>query len=483
MRWRRPLLLLLLTMAMRVPSFIRPIMDIDEAEYASIACRMLDGGLPYRDGVEIKFPGTLYMYRWIFMLFGRYNMLAVHIVCALCTFATALICCRIARRLSGEQAGWWAAALYAVFSVGFYSKMQAANTEMFAVFPAAIAVLVFLRGHRFVAGFFCGVAILFKQPVVLLPVGLAVGELVQSVRCRKRLGPALVADIAIMAGSAVVPAVVALYFSASGILDDAVFWTWTYIWHHYFPSVQDSLILRVLGTPVLFVLALAPAVLLAAVARGAGRWPILWWLLSMVTAGFIGGRMYGHYFLLSVPPLCVLAGLGAARAWPTPGSRPLLRRATIAVTALLAVGEVTGAMLYEGATDSFWSPKPDYRQATDYLQTATSPNDRVFVWGWFPALYVLGNRCPSTRFVYAHHLAGYAPNVEGKRGHSVPQGWQQLLEDLQHTPPVYVLDTSHGDYEFRYAPMEKYPMLWEFVNRSYTLESEIAGVRFYRHRN
>jgi hypothetical protein len=64
----------------------------------------------------------------------------------------------------------------------------------------------------------------------------------------------------------------------------------------------------------------------------------------------------------------------------------------------------------------------------------------------------------------------------------VPQGWQQLAEDLQRDPPQYVLDTSHGDYEFQYAPIENYPVLWNMVKQGYGLEGEIAGVRLYRRR-
>lgn len=482
-RWRHPvLLILLLTVVVRIPSFVRPLMDIDEAEYASIACRMLEGALPYRDGASIKLPGTLYAYQGVFALFGRNNMLAVHLVCAAVAFATALACREIARRLAGDKAGGWAGALYAVFSVGFYSKMQAANAEMFAVLPAALAVLTFIDGRRFVAGLLCGVAILFKQPVALLPVALAAGLLVQVVRRRERVGPAIAGGAALAAGTIAVLGAVALYFRALGILDDAIFWTWTYIWRYYFPAVQDSLILRLFGNPIPFALMLAPVVGLAALARGPALWPVVCWLAGMIAGAFVGGRMYGHYFLLTVPPLCALAGVGAARLWPEAGSRPRLRRATLIVTALLAVGQLVGALLYEGGTDAFWTPRPDYRLATAHLRATTSPEDRVFVWGWFPALYVVGDRCPATRFVYTHHLAGFASNEEGKRGHSVPRGWNDVMADLERDPPIYILDTSHGDYEFRYAPIEDYGPLWQFVENGYRLEDEIAGVRFYRRR-
>jgi 4-amino-4-deoxy-L-arabinose transferase-like glycosyltransferase len=487
---QRKLWLLTLVLVLRLPSFVRLLMDIDEAEYASIACRMLDGGLPYRDGVTIKLPGILWVYQGVFTLFGRYNMRAIHLVCALCAFATALVCRQITRRLAGESAGWWAASLYAIFSVGYYSKMQAANTEMFAVLPAALAVLGFVEARRqarplyyVLSGLACGVAIVFKQPLVLLPIALAATALVRVLRRDRPPLPELRATAGLAAGTLATLALLALYLSSQGILGDGIFWTWTYIWRHYFPSVQDSFLIRFLSEPVPFALSMAPLVLLAAYARGRALAPVLAWLVGMITAGFVGGRMFGHYFLLTVPPLCVLAGVGATRlASMVSEPRRRLFRATLVAIALLTTGQLAGAAVFEGATDSFWSAKPDYLQATKYLDSVTRPDERVFVWGWFPALYVAGDRCPSTRFVYAHHLAGKAPTSAGKRAHSVPEGWREVMEDLEREPPPYLLDTSHGGYGFDYAPIERYPLLWDYVNRSYSFDREIAGVRFYRRR-
>jgi hypothetical protein len=143
---RRPRLglLIAITLVLRAPSFFRAFMDIDEGSYAAIGCRMLQGGLPYRDGVENKFPGIFYVYKLIFTLGGRYDMVAVHLATALVALATALVCGAIARRVAdragrdGERARFAAALGYVVFSTVYYPKMLAGNTEMFVVLPASI---------------------------------------------------------------------------------------------------------------------------------------------------------------------------------------------------------------------------------------------------------------------------------------------------------------------------------------------------------
>src|SRR3954454_7119945 len=76
------------TIVLRAPTFVYPIMDIDEGSYAAIACRMMTGGLPYRDGVENKFPAIFYLYTAVFGLFGRYDMRAVHAFAALAALGT-----------------------------------------------------------------------------------------------------------------------------------------------------------------------------------------------------------------------------------------------------------------------------------------------------------------------------------------------------------------------------------------------------------
>ena len=181
------------TVVLRAPSFVYPIMDIDEGSYAAIACRMMTGGLPYRDGVENKFPAIFYLYTAVFGLFGRYDMRAVHAFAALAAFGTALaagaIAANLARRRGADEsaarrARWLAAILYAVFSTTYEPKLLAANTELFSVLPASLAVLVYLRARGRPAAFFAtgalaGCALLFKQVAGLLLVALAADRLIR----------------------------------------------------------------------------------------------------------------------------------------------------------------------------------------------------------------------------------------------------------------------------------------------------------------
>jgi hypothetical protein len=188
--------------------------------------------------------------------------------------------------------------------------------------------------------------------------------------------------------------------------------------------------------------------------------------------------MYGHYFLLTVPPLAVLAGVGGT-AWLAAASTGERRRLA-ALVATMASGFLVAAWLFRGATDSWLTLNPDYRKASAYVRARTQPDEQVFVWGWFPALYVAADRCPASRFVYTHLLSGArAQGGATTRGHLVPEAWPMLLADLARAHPAYILDTSPGRYDYPFPP-EQYPALAQLLSSAYRLEAEIEGVRVFK---
>lgn len=466
---------------LHAPSYFRPFMDIDEASLAAIGCRLLAGGRVYQDAVENKTPAIFYLYKAVFAVFGRYNMVAIHVAVTLAAIATALVVGAIARRYGGPRAGRWAALLYIVFSASYYPKMLAGNTEMFAVLPAALTVWCTLRARDsgvawfLAAGASGAVALLCKQVALATFLAVLADRAVTGLREPLRA----LRDLALLAlGFAIVIVAMVLHLQQIGVWDDAVFWTWTYVLHYYMPSgnADHGFVFNLATNFVPFLVNVGPLIYLAYHGRDRAQSMLTWWLIGNVCASLVGGRMYGHYFLLFVPALATLAGIGAARRFDRGHRRE--RRWLIALVAAMAAAFFVVATMFEGATGSAFSPSPDYREASAYVKARTSASDQLFVWGWFPPLYVAADRCPSTRFVYTHILSG-ANATGAERNHNVPEAWDMLMHDLEAAPPAYILDTSPGDYNYRFPP-EHYPRLWELIATRYQAEATIAGVRMFR---
>ncbi len=508
-------LIILFGLLLRTPYLLHRMQDIDEGSHAAVAAILMDGGLPYRDAVNNKPPGVWYVYLATFLLFGKYNMFAVHAVAFFWTLGTALVLALLAKKLSGRAAALFALLFYLTFTAALYPKMIAANTEIFMALPYSAAVLLLWyaverqRWHLLMLSGCCsGLAFLFKQvggveAAAVLVFILCIPALSEG---RGRIAAALRASALYGTGFLLPAGAVAAVFCRLDILDDWVFWNVAYPGRYIrtgFSSLSfSSQILAefvpfVLSTVILWVLAgvWTRRVFSGLRSRGRAFAPhfslfLVLWLAASALVTFAGNRMYGHYFIQILPPLSLVAAL-LAGDWvrEKQGAR---RRAWIAAILFLTLvpGAVfTGmALPYEAVTETWGELKPDFRPATDYIRAHTDPGDRIFVWGWFTPFYVYSERTPATRFVFTTMLTGYRPgDGPGEKDRAditwqlVPESWAMLEEDLRRHRPELIVDTSPGDYHYfgRY-PVGDFPVLSAYIGANCRLETRIAGAAIYR---
>src|SRR5438045_9625497 len=72
--------IILLTVAIRLPSLLHPQPIDSEAMYSVVANEIVDGGRPYADAVERKPPLLFWTYAAVFKIAGKFNWKALHIV-------------------------------------------------------------------------------------------------------------------------------------------------------------------------------------------------------------------------------------------------------------------------------------------------------------------------------------------------------------------------------------------------------------------
>jgi hypothetical protein len=358
--------------------------------------------------------------------------------------------------------------------------MLAANSEMFAVLPGALCVWCYLRGRDRNAGWMIAAGIAGALALLCKQVAIAsvCAVLADRFFTGRREPLRALRDLAlILAGFAAVCAAMVWHLRQLGVWDDAVFWTWTYVFHYYMPAGNNGggLAVNLVTSFLPFALCASPLIVLAVRGRSRALTVVYWWLAGNVAASMVGGRMYGHYFLLWVPALATLAGIGA------PAVGDAFRKRLVAIVAVMAVAFFGVAWIWEGATNQIAvTPQPDYREAAAYVAERTSPDDDIFVWGWFPAFYQAADRCPSTRFVYTHIHAGASA---ADMGHTVPEAWDMLMADLERAPPKFILDVSPGRYIDYDHPLDGYPRLWGFVQPRYDVATTIEGIRIFRRRD
>src|SRR3989338_2283624 len=72
-----------LSFILRIPILNIPLLDVDESQFDQYANVLLAGGLPYVDSVDTKSIGIYYFFAFIFLIFGKNNMFAVHAITAI----------------------------------------------------------------------------------------------------------------------------------------------------------------------------------------------------------------------------------------------------------------------------------------------------------------------------------------------------------------------------------------------------------------
>jgi len=480
------------TFLLRLPAVLHRHPIDDENMYAAVAVELVHGGLPYVSAIERKPPLLLWLYAGTLRMLGDYNWLGLHTVATLWLIASMFGLYRFARRLWGEAAGFSAALLYAVFMPWGTFINLAWNGEMLMNLPIIVALLAALRCTSPLrlswAGALIGIAALLKQPaaISLVPLGLYVAIL--SYRSSavasddpsiKRALSSLLPTAWLALGFASVLAVMALVLYRLGILQEALYWS---VLDHDVPHGPLSAVFwrRALPATAGFAVACAPlfwGAVRAAENRGAyfkGARAEYVMLLSLLGVSALGaaasGRFYPHYFLQLLPPLCLLcapvaAGLYSQRTTPQGMRRWRLAAGYVGATALVFFSLHTATAVRAS------EPNP----ASAYLRQHCGPEDRVFVWGQSPEIYV-DSRCrPASRYVATFPLTGYIFGSPLNQDPSydttdriVAGSWQTLEGELRERPPAFIVDADGARPVPRY-PIRNQPLLQSMLDSSYAL--------------
>ena len=164
---------MLLSAALRVPTFGNHVFNTDEAYLATEAQVIESGGHLYVDAVDRKPPIVPYVYAATFEVVGSDDLAGVRVSQSSRTLLTALLLAVEARRRLGKKwAGVAAGVLYLLAATAFRPQdAQAANFEVFMLPLMTAAMLLGIRRRPGGAGVTLAVATLAKQTAAttLLP--------------------------------------------------------------------------------------------------------------------------------------------------------------------------------------------------------------------------------------------------------------------------------------------------------------------------
>jgi 4-amino-4-deoxy-L-arabinose transferase-like glycosyltransferase len=457
------LALAVMTIAARVPLLLKDQAIEDEVVYCVVAHEILAGGQPYTSAVDRKPPLLFWTYAAIFKIFGPFNWRALHGSAVAWVLLTMLALYLTARRLFDRWTGLIAALLYSLFQPWLYPNNLSFNGEVLMNLPIACAYLITFARSRSrwrpelaVAGALLAAAFLLKQPAAIAAVPLGVYVLLPEYRRSRsyHIVDSLIQATVLTTGFFVVLLSVGAMMLSRGLLGEAIYWT---IGDHDIPHVYWG---KALEHTVTFAAACLPLVAGAAASltnadlwtgKRAERTTLCGFLIVSAIGAASSGRFFPHYYIALLPPLALLAAPVLAQLWLDTGQtrdRHVVR--------WLSLGLVAAAAALFFVIDSLALARlaPE-TQVGLYIRTHSNPDERLFVWGTQPQIYIDARRRPASRYISTFPLTGYIfgpplPNIDTS-GRILPGAWNNLTRDFLAHSPRYIVDVEVG-------PSARYPV-------------------------
>jgi len=476
-RWLLALALLpFLVAALRWASFLPSVIDWDESLYILQAREWLRGNWPFSGVWDMHPPGAPGVIAIAFWLLGE-SLGTVRLLGTFCVAATGFALIALVRVMGGPRSvGYAAAILYAAHSLLLGGL--ASNTEiLFAPLVVSALALALAEGPRWPRligmGVLIGFALIIKPvaaPEGCLAFGIFAWPLLRERRWGSLAGFALVYAVLCAAPTLGMGGIYALRGEFQVWYDSTILAPLQYASGRI--ALEQALwrvTLAVLALRWLLVL-LIPAALLAF--RGAEPWlrritlfGIAW--LAVAAFGISApGFFFAHYFLIALPPLSLLAAVGAY-AFARLVAGPRLRILMIALVAAVAA-DIVATDLSPRLARGFAMGSPDTpRRMAALMNDELQPGDTIFVPNYQPVVYFLTNAALPTRFAFPVHLTGGFANLNGVDTDA------EVARVLANRPRFIVLDRSEW-FGMRPSAMA---MLTEALQDGYELAATFVEER------
>ncbi len=481
-----PLLFLGAALALRSIGFLQAVFDTDEGLYIVQAREWLRGGWPYLAVWDMHPVGAPALIAAAFALLGE-SIATVRLLGTLCVALTAWALFGVVRAAGGPAgAGIAAGLLYIAFSLRLGGL--ATNTEiLFAPF-VTLAMLVGTRAARRalaegqgprwrdLAGMGLAIGAAFVIKPVVTPEGcLAFALLTFPALARRRLRPArFLAMAAAYAALALLPtALFGLAYALRGefaaYLEGSFLAPFRYALGRlpWGEAARLSLVAAlILAWPMALAAVALPRGLTRAGAEGlATRIGLLWFAVAcLAIAG--PGYFFQHYFLIWLPPLCLLAALGACRL----GRRLMPARAGLAFAAIvgLVMADSLFGALVPRLDRGIGITEPDpVREVAAALREVVRPGETVFIANYHPVVYALADAAVPTRFIFPAQLTG---GFEEVAGIDTDEEVQRILDSR---PAAIVVDRG---WWFHMRPTAAY-LIEQALEQHYALAASIREER------
>lgn len=458
--WIALLAVILFTAAIRLRLLAVPL-ERDEGEYAYAGQLILQGVPPYAQVYNMKMPGIYAAYALILAVFGQTHT-GIHLGLLVINTATILLLFLLAKRLLNPFVAVAAAGAFALLSLGQSVQGLFANAEHFVILPAIAAILLLLhaldrqRWFSLLAGaLLLGLAFIMKQHGAAFIIFAGLYLFYHELRHRPFAWKLFVSKAFLfMIGVSLPFAITCLLLWRAGVFEKFWFWTFDYA-REYVSALPLHVGLTILKTRITHILASA---ILIWILAGIGMFGLLANRINRRRAVFVLGFLLfsflatcpgfyfrPHYFILVLPAVALLAGIGAHTVYDfLARDRSVLaakaKPIVLVVIVLLHPAYhqrnfffVMGPTMVSRMTYGT-NPFPESLEIARFIKQHSTKDDRLAVIGSEPQIYFYSNRRSATGYIYTYALMeshDYALKMQ-----------KEMIEEIETARPKFLVFVS-----------------------------------------
>lgn len=447
-------LLLLLTVALRIPTLFEPNRYADEDIYLTLGQGLREGLVYYRDIHDNKPPllyvtaaaaGNVRNFRVILLIWNLINVWLIWLLSK--------------KLLKTNWAMILTTAVFVVMTNIPLLEGNIANGEIFMIMPVTAAILLLLQGDRFKAegqrikyllvGILFALGFLFKIPVVFDLLGIMIWLFFFGDEKEKTKQIFLV-----MMGFLIPILASLIYYSLMGAgevyLRSALMQNIGYLssWEgekqafYHNGLFQRGMVALIFSGMVL--------VFKKAVGKKAGL--VMMWMIWGLFGTNLSGRPYPHYLLEIVPAGSLLIGIMMEKFIEKKWVAGIISVMVLALIPISAyrynywyyksipyyqnfIEYVLGKKNLVTYKSFFGDNVIRNEQVAEYIKQRTNKTDKIFVWGTEPAIYVLSERLPVGRYTTAYHVNDF-------------KGQAETMEAIEKKPPKFMVIMKNEGSKF-----------------------------------
>jgi len=437
-----------------------PFVRRDAGVFLYIGSRILDGYVPYKDIWDNKPPVIFYINALGLAISGD-SKWGGWLIEFILLFLGALVSLKLIKSIFGT---WPAVLSLCLWLLSFITIISGGNYATEYTIPLQFACLLLAydserRGtyswRGYLIGLLSGIAFLTKQNTVGIGFAVVIYLLLGMLKARQR--EKAWPDLLLIFLGGMTPIVLMVsYLSIQGVFHQ--FWDAAFVYNFvrsssdlisHIKSVVIGLIylstltlLAFIGWIVNLLLKLGKLHINEPIERGAASFLSIGLIdlpIELLMSSFTG-YSYRHYYLSLLPIYSVFAGFTFWMLITQISYSDLFRKQkrllSICMTAIFIV-PIAGAIVATIRDSNYPSTRGvDYEGIVSYVESNTSEDDLVLIWGAETAINYSSRRLSPSRFVYQYPLY--------ETGYTNEKIIEEFLEDIVKNEPRLIIDTKNS---------------------------------------